>query len=282
MENKPSNPLSKHFRRPVIYFKLPSGGKFWPEGALNLPVNGEIPVYPMTTADEVTLKTPDALMNGMGVVSVIQSCCPNIVDAWKTPSIDVDAILVAIRIASYGQNMTIGSKCPNCAEEHDYDIELSGILGQVGMPDYSTPVEYDGLKIKLCPQEYFVVNKNNIINFEEQRMLETLNNAELDEEVKAAKLSESMKNLLAANNALMAKSTEYIELEDGTRVTEQTHIKEFYQNVESKVNKLIEERLAQIAKDGALPPIKLQCTNCQHQYDIPLEFDYARFFGQSS
>jgi hypothetical protein len=281
MENKPSNPLSKHFRRPAIYFKLPSGGKFWPEGSLNLPVNGEIPVYPMTTADEVTLKTPDALMNGMGVVNVIQSCCPNIINAWKTPSIDVDAVLVAIRIASYGQSMTIGSKCPSCGEEHDYDIELSSILNQVGTPDYSIPVEYDGLKIKLHPQEYFVVNKNNIVNFEEQRMLETIN-SELDEDVKAARLSESMKNLLDANNELMAKSTEYIEMEDGERVSDSAHIKEFYKNVESKVNKLIEGRLAQIAKEGALPPIKLQCSECQHQYEVPLEFDYARFFAQGS
>jgi hypothetical protein len=282
MENKPVNPLSKHFRRPAIYFKLPSGGKFWPENSLNLPVNGELPVYPMTTADEVTLKTPDALLNGAGVVSVIQSCCPNIVDAWHTPSIDVDAILVAIRIASYGQNMAITSKCPNCDEEHDYDVDLSVLLSQVVSPDFDTVIEYDGLKIKLKPQEYFIANRNNIVNFEEQRVLQTINDSELDDDVKNARLTESMKRLLEANNIILVNATEYIETEDGTHVTDQNFLKEYYQNVDSKVNKLIETRLAQIAKDGALPQFTLQCTNCNHTYTVPLEFDYSRFFGQSS
>ena len=100
-----ANPLAKHFRQPAIYMKLPSQGRFWPSEALNLPATGAIPVYPMTAKDEIVLRTPDALMNGQGIIDVIQSCCPNIVDAWRMPSIDVDAVLVAIRIASYGNQM---------------------------------------------------------------------------------------------------------------------------------------------------------------------------------
>ena len=112
MENANPNPLSKHFRTPGIYIKLPSGGRYWPENALNLPLNGELPIYPMTTKDEIILRTPDALLNGSGVVSLIQSCCPNISDAWQTPNIDIDAILIAIRIATYGHNISFQSNCP--------------------------------------------------------------------------------------------------------------------------------------------------------------------------
>jgi hypothetical protein len=71
-----SNPLAKHFRQPAIYLRLPSQGQYWPENAITLPVTGELPVYPMTTKDEITLRTPDALINGTGVVSVIESCIP--------------------------------------------------------------------------------------------------------------------------------------------------------------------------------------------------------------
>ena len=101
----PQNPLAKHFRQPVIYLKLPSGGAYWPDGSIDLPLNNEIPVLAMSTKDEIVLKTPDALLNGQGVVNVIQSCCPNIKDAWKMPSVDVDATIIAIRIASYGNQM---------------------------------------------------------------------------------------------------------------------------------------------------------------------------------
>ena len=279
MDTKPINPLVKHFRRPSIYFKLPSNGQFWVEDTLDLPVTGEIPVYPMTTADELTLKTPDALMNGSGIVSVIESCCPNIRDAWKMPSIDVDAVLIAIRIASYGQNMAISSVCPHCGEDHDYDVNLAGLIGQLKCPSFDAPVEYDGLKIKLKPQQYFSVNKNNIVTFEEQRILNSLNNDTLDDDVKSARVAQSMQNLLNANIQLLVNSTDYIETEDGQRVREPEFLTEFYKNAESRVTKDIEIRLAEIAKEGALPLIDLGCAACGKEYQTPLEFDYARFFA---
>jgi len=34
IERSGANPLQKYFRQPKIYIKLPSGGQFYPEGAL--------------------------------------------------------------------------------------------------------------------------------------------------------------------------------------------------------------------------------------------------------
>jgi hypothetical protein len=78
-----SNPLLKHFRQPQLYLRLPSEGKWWSADSLELPVTKEIAVYAMTARDELLIKTPDALLNGQATVDVIQSCCPNIKDAWK-------------------------------------------------------------------------------------------------------------------------------------------------------------------------------------------------------
>ena len=80
------NPLKGYFRRPSIYIKLPSGGNYWPQGMLEMPENGELPVYPMTAIDEITYRTPDALFNGQALVDVIQSCIPAIKNAWAIPS----------------------------------------------------------------------------------------------------------------------------------------------------------------------------------------------------
>jgi hypothetical protein len=258
---------------------LPSKGAFWENNTLDLPVTGEIPVYPMTTADELTLKTPDALMNGSGVVSVIQSCCPNIRDAWKMPSVDVDAVLIAIRIASYGQHMAVTSVCPHCNEEHDYDVDLNALISKVTCPNYDIPIEYDGLKIKLHPQQYFTVNQSNITTFEEQRIIQSLNDANLDNDAKNMRVAQSMKKLLDANIQMLVNSTEYIETEDGIKVKETAHLEEFYKNAESRVTKEIEAKLSEIAKEGALPLIDLSCTDCNKEYQTPLEFDYARFFA---
>jgi hypothetical protein len=80
----PNNPLRQYFRQPAIYIKLPSGGKYYADSAIDFPVNGDIPVFPMTVKDELTLKTPDALLSGESTVKVIESCCATIKDAWDT------------------------------------------------------------------------------------------------------------------------------------------------------------------------------------------------------
>ena len=94
-----ANPLRQYFRQPAIYLRLPTSGDHWPEGSINIPPNGELPVLPMTAIDEITYRTPDALFNGQAVVDVIQSCVPSIKNAWAAPAPDINALLTAVRIA---------------------------------------------------------------------------------------------------------------------------------------------------------------------------------------
>ena len=89
-----ANPLKAFFRQPAIYLKLPSNGAYWPEDAIEFPTNRELPVYPMTAVDEITYRTPDALFSGQSVVNVIESCIPNIKNAWSAPFVDVNSILI--------------------------------------------------------------------------------------------------------------------------------------------------------------------------------------------
>ena len=102
-----NNPLKKYFRQPKIYLSLPSKGKYYPPGALEMTESGELPVYAMTAKDELLFKTPDALLNGEATVEVIRSCIPAIKNPWMMPSIDSDAVLIAIRLATYGEKLEI-------------------------------------------------------------------------------------------------------------------------------------------------------------------------------
>jgi T4 bacteriophage base plate protein len=284
MSSNTANPLAKHFRRPTIYFQLPSRGKFWADGTLELTATNDLPVYPMTSADEITLKTPDSLMNGTSVTSVIESCCPNIKNAWAMPSIDVDAILIAIRIASFGTEMDVTATCPHCSEKHDYGFNLTTMLDQISAPNYNIPVEFDGLKIKVRPQKYLDVNKANLINYEEQRILQSLNDDSIQDDVRAAKLKESMQRVIELNRSLLVKATEYIETEDGLKVADPGHINEFYQNAETRLTNKLEKHLQELAEDAALPPMNLTCGNdeCVKTFAIPLQFDYSSFFASGS
>jgi T4 bacteriophage base plate protein len=274
-----NNPLAKHFRQPAIYIKLPSNGKFWPEAALDLPVTGEIPVYPMTARDEITLRTPDALLNGQGVVDIIQSCCPNIKDAWSMPSIDVDAILLNIRIASYGSNMDFDTDCTACKEESNFTLDISNLVGQIAMPDYTTLLEFDNLKIRLRPQPYFEVNKTNQLTFTEQQILRTINDSTLSDDEKKSKTDEYLQRLIDLNINICANSTQEIITEDGTIVNNPDFIKEYYNMADYKVMRQIQQRLTEINNQAAIKPIHVVCKACKHEYDVPLNFDYANFFA---
>jgi len=274
-----ANPLAKYFRQPEIYVKLPSNGRYWPDGSLDLPITGEIEIYPMTTRDEITLKTPDALMNGSGIVEVIQSCCPNIKNAWHMPNIDVDVVLIAIRIASYGQILDVESKCPRCGSDNKHGLDLHQCLSNVGNPNYDKPIFIDDLKIKLKPQTYFGTNKENSINFEEQKILRALESTDVDNEIRSQEILRSMNRLVELGIEVLANSTEYFEMPDGKRVSDTDFIKEFYSKTPGSTSKKIQERLAEIGKDGGIPPQNMVCTECSNQYSAPLMFDYANFFG---
>lgn len=278
MENLRPNPLAKHFRQPAIYLRLPSDGHWWPEDALAMPANKELPIYPMSTKDEILLRTPDALLNGQGVVDVIQSCVPNIKDAWKMPSVDVDAVLVAIRIATYGNSMAFDSKCTHCGEENTHDVDLGSTLAGLQCPDYSAPLEIKGLKIKFKPQEYFSVNKSNMIQFEEQKLLNVINATNISDDDKAKEVTASMDRLYQYGLMACTNSTEYIELEDGTRVEDQVFINEFYQNAESAIIRALQERVQEYTERSKPDSLNLACQACTKTYNVDLSFDYANFF----
>lgn len=278
------NPLSRHFRQPVIYTKLPSRGQYWPEGSIDIPVTGEVPILSMSTKDEVILRTPDALLNGQGVIDVIHSCCPSIKDAWKMPSIDVDSVIIAIRIASYGNKMDFSSTCPHCGTEHDYAVDLSVVLNGIETPNYKRPVEVEGLNIKLRPQPYFSLNRTNIIAFEEQQLLRSLQAADGNDEEVQSKFNSQLNKLIDLNIMITADSTESIETEDGQIVTDSEFIKEFYNNCDNKVVKAVKARLDEYNKQANIKPFTVTCGNeeCSKAFDIDIVFDFASFFGKGS
>ena len=131
-----NNPLRQYFRRPALYISLPSKGKYYPQGTLDMPENGELPVYPMTAIDEITAKTPDALFNGNAVVDIIKSCIPSIKDPWNLPSTDVDTLLIAIRAATNGNDLEVESICPACDETGKYGVNLISLLSGINTNGY--------------------------------------------------------------------------------------------------------------------------------------------------
>jgi hypothetical protein len=275
-----SNPLAKHFRQPALYIKLPSQGRWYPEGSLDLPVSGEIPIYPMTAKDEITMKTPDALMNGASTMMVIESCCPNIKDAWKMPAVDIDPILIAIRLATYGNSMDFTANCPHCGTENERALDLNFILDKVTVADWSKPVITNNIEIHLKPQTYEDFNKNNIVNFEEQRIMKMIQDENVSDSEKIQNFGELFKKLIATGIEQVSKSIDGIKIEDGTYVTDKEHIREFLENCDRKIWNDIKNHLAEIQNSINYNQITIECENeeCKKEFITPFVFEQSNFF----
>lgn len=275
------NPLRQFFRQPAIYLRLPSGGKFWPEKSLNLPPNMELPVLPMTAIDEITYRTPDALFNGQAVVSVIQSCVPNIVDAWATPAIDINAILVAIRIASYGPELEIMSTCPKCAEPGDYNLDLRNVLDQIKSPDFAESIKYGDLEIFFKPMDYAEQHASNHEQWQEQRLIQMIPGSDLPDDEKITKLNEALQKLTKLTVNALKHSIACIKTPQAM-VTEIEFIAEFLNNCDRKLFNAIRDRVINFRESTEFKPLKLTCHSCKHEYNQALTLDMASFFAPAS
>lgn len=277
-----SNPLSKFFRQPSIYIQLPSGGKDWAPGSLNLPDNGELPILPMTAIDEITYRTPDALFNGEAVVSVIQSCIPNIKDAWAIPSIDLDAILVGIRIASYGHSMDIGSKCPACGEEHNFELDLRSLIDNIKSADFESGVKKGELEFYFRPLTYREMTQNSQIQFEQQKTIQMLNQTEnLEEKDRTAQLNMMMKRLIEVTVKAMSQSITEIRTHDAI-VTDARQIEEFLNNCDRNMFNNIRDHVIKLREDSELKPLRINCPACANSYEQAFTLDMANFFESAS
>jgi len=276
-----NNPLSRFFRQPAIYLRLPSNGRGWTAGSLELPANGELPVLPMTAMDEITYRTPDALFNGEAVVSVIQSCVPNIRDAWAVPITDLDSILIAIRIASYGHEMDIDTQCPSCEIETTFGVDLRKLLDGFGGADYATPLTIGDLTISFRPLDYQQVNANSQLQFENQKSLQAMQTAEMPEETRLEQVNSMMKKIMEITVHAIANSIAEIRTPNSI-VTEPAFILEFLTNCERGIFNTIRDHAVSLREKSDLKPLKIQCPSCQHQYEQAFTLDMARFFESAS
>ena len=270
------NPLKQYFRRPALYLTLPSKGQGYAADAIEFPENGELAIYPMTAIDEITSRTPDALYNGVAIAEIIKSCVPAIKKPWEILNLDLDPILVAIRIATNGQLMEIESYCEECKETSKYDVNLSGMLAEFKPGDYDKPLSMDDVQVKFKPLTYKEVNDANTAQFEIQRMLNGLDNLD-DLEVRNTKTAEILKTINDLSIDLMVSTIEYIKVPDAT-VFEKDHIREFLISCDRNTHNKIKDQNIELRKSTEVKPLQMKCMNCSHDYTQPFNINISNFF----
>lgn len=279
------NPLTSLMRQPKIYIKLPSQGKYWPEGSLDISPNGEYAVYSMTARDEMIMKTPDSLLNGQATVDVIHNCIPAIKNAWDIPNIDLDVILIALRLATYGELMEMKFSIKG-DDEFSYQIDLRKILDNL----YAT-IRWDDrinigsdIAIFIKPANYKIISSTSIQNFETQKLFNLVNDSTLSEDQKIQSFRESFKKLTDITVNIINQSVYRIESSAGSTDDPQD-IAEFMENCDKNIFDAIKQRLDDLRQANSIKPLKIPATpemiarGSEEEIEIPLTMDPSNFFG---
>lgn len=278
------NPLAGYFRLPGVHVALPTRGAFLPKGSTHL-VNGEVAVLPMRAQDELLLKNPDALMSGLAIEKLLESCAPSIGNPKLISVPDLDVLLLAIRVASSGELMDINVNCPKCETQNIFSCNLPALLSSVEF------IEPDA-HVRLSDDVIAYVRPYNIDNGiemslatydETQKMKAVEADATVDNKHKITAMNTALGVLADLKFTLMAQCVVKIVV-PGSEVTDRKHIADFIANVDRRWVNAIEKKIDELNVTGLDKKIDIECINetCKHQWQTEVEFNPSNFFEDAS
>lgn len=262
-EQQITNPLMQRIQLPGETFALPSGGIFYEDGVLDSSsTNAEIHVHPMTTIDEIVLKTPDMLFSGDAVRQVFKRCIPQILNVDKMLSKDVDYLLVCLRKVSYGTDLTVEytHNCKN-ATSHKYTIDISGFISHAKKIDPTTlqanfsVIMPNGQVVKMKP-----------IGFKDfVSVMQSSNLAE--EDINPEKIKTSLMNSLSG---IIVNVDE---------VKDPVMIREWLEGVPPSFIKAINKKVETTLDWGSSFTVKKTCSDCNKEISIDTPMNPLSFFS---
>ena len=271
------NPLIKYFRKPKIYVTLPTGGKFNPE--LKTTLLDEVGVSAMSAIDEISLRNPEALLNGEAIKSVIESCVPTVGDPMKLCNIDIEALFLAIQYATYGNDLTHEHTCENCKEIAEYKIDVNEILNRFPDVEIIDPILFEDVNIHIRPPTLENVTRMALIDLEQKKIIQNLQKVDDDTPDMdiASKFYASFKKIATFNVDMLANAISRIESPDA--IVEDTQlISEFLQNVPSTVVKQLNTAIEKIVKKPEeINKMQFKCESCGGVDEVYLEINPINF-----
>ena len=273
--------LQNYQRQPKLFIDLPSKGKYYDASIVEDEQYVQIPVFGMNAMDEIMFKTPDALFGGEATAQVIRSCIPAIKEPWKLVGFDIDYILIAIRIATYGDDMPVTTKCPECQSSTDNNLSLTRMIQTYETFPIDHSFDIDGLTFNLKPLTYKQMTDFSIENYGyERQLLQVAQDKEMSDDEKN-QVTKEIYNKINDQNLRVAIS--YIKsISDNTNSESDLNtITQFITQNDAVFYNKLKSSIFELSNLWKVPKMKVQCANeeCEHEYESKIELDYSNFFG---
>lgn len=318
--NKTENPLLSGIfdDRPqtsTIEVAFPTLGQFYHDGVMAPGTDFlSIGVKPISLVTEMVLRDPIMLASGRAIPRMIRELVPQVLIPEELADIDIEVILIASRIASYGPVISIDHICGNpekkedgelvCGKTNPMRVDLlehiqkfapiqDWSLYRIEFPIVDTPQRKTTQIVHLRRIPYKAVLsgirnsiqiEHDIEPFKEKNLEELLLNDE------ALNVYERMTEVISAksvDNLLDSIiSVEFVQTVDGATNTSMVYlnqnpewIKEWLWKIPKEWLDQLSDRVKEIAKELAdKNVIDYTCPSCKFKNRVPLELDLNKLF----
>ncbi len=279
MDQLRQNPLKQYFRQFKLYLKLPSGTSYYPEGVVRFTEQGEIGVMPMTGKDELILKNPDALLNGEALIEVIKSCIPGVSNPKLLLTNDIDALITAIRFATYNDSLETELTCPKCKHDNLFKLDLQYSLDNMSYLEKDYVVNLDsGVSVFVKPYSFPELMQGLLAQFEQSKLTRAIENDKIDDTERLRLVSVAFKNLSSVTYSLMHNSIiKIVDESNNVSVSDKEFITEFLANIDKHSVDKISDLIKEINAIGIKKTFIAKCEKCNHTWDNEIDFNPVNF-----
>ncbi len=276
----PQNPLKQFFRQAKFYIKVPSGVKYYPPGVIEFTDGGEIGIMPMTGKDELVLKNPDALLNGEALIEVITSCVPGVKNPRALLTNDINALITAIRYATYNDTLETTINCPVCTHENTYNLDLQYALDNMTTLESDYFVNLDSVTVYVRPYAFPELLKGLHSQFEQSKLAKAIDNESITDGQRSDIFTKAFKEIAIVKFDLMTQAVQKVVYSvDGNEqaVTDKRFIKEFLQNINKKDVDKVTDLVDEINAIGIKRTFTAKCEKCEHSWENEIDFNPVNF-----
>ena len=309
-----TNPLIQDAKRVAtgITVKLPTLGKFYDETIIDTSTNVEdAPVGKFSVWDETNFSDPYKIISGEATKTFLKTVAPWIIEPMQMSRWDIEVIMAASRLASYGPKMPFEMRCanpdettttkvnPDTGEETSYntpvcghrvmmDIDIREVIETYAFVESTDDwmVEIDtGQTLILQPPRYQDELAVSRLSLERGEMLADLGKEEEIERFSREQILE-IKDIIVNKNMLsqfifIQSCTKEVKLTTGNAVKDRTHIQEWLNTLNGKQLRTIIDKLEGLLSiNEKAGKFDFVCPNCEYKTDdIPVIGDSIHFFG---
>lgn len=259
-----TNPLLAKLKLPGSIYKLPSLGLLYTNNELDSSCSGgEVHVHPMSALDEITIKNPDLLFSGKAISEIFPNCVPEIKDVNNLFGKDIDALMLYLRIVTYGPTYEISFQhdCSKEAKQHTYSVNLEELVNKMKFIDPTTLDKLTKLKlpngqiVKLQPLRY-----SHVI----QILRQNENKRELTPEEIKQNILENMANLIQS-------------VDD---ISDRNLIKEWITKLPATYANKIAKKVDDINDWGPDFSTTIICQDCKKELEIDVPTNPVNFYTE--